>query len=415
MFADWLDELNENWGEVLGPEWNHDRAQFIRVQIARAHWQRSREDLANSDAVPLRTGPDEELRALESALLAANEAAWTAPFRGLASGLVFRRGFVEEANVAARQFLSACDRVFATGPIRHLHLLDVGGSLPSVFQTHYLNRLTGLTIHAQYAGEPLARAVSDCPYLIGLLTLRVSRNRLTDEGVEHLATSPHLTQLEELDLSENELGEVSGQLLADSAHLSRLRRLELAGNRLGPAGATALARSGRLETLSYLGLAGNNLGNPRLHTPHEISPLLRVPQLNLSSNGLDAVGLLALLSPVSEPPLGPSVRELDLSHNALGDEGAVVISRSPSLSRLRVLRLVGCGIGDRGAAALAESPYLTGLRELNLENNPLSDAGVRPFLSSATARGLVSLGVPRIGISSTMQRLVAARYPRLGA
>src|SRR5688572_230945 len=105
IYADWLDEQG-------APEVH--RAAFIRVQVALAGLPR-----------------DDPRRSLllveERALLDANREHWEAPLRGLASGLQFRRGFVDEVNVTARQYLRHAEGLFAAGPIRHLHLLDVGG------------------------------------------------------------------------------------------------------------------------------------------------------------------------------------------------------------------------------------------------------------------------------------------------
>src|SRR5882757_4134409 len=75
IFADWLDEQ--------GTTEASDRAEFIRVQVALAQ-------------LP----PDDPRR--PALLLAARELetayklVWDAPFAGLASNLIYRRGFVDE-------------------------------------------------------------------------------------------------------------------------------------------------------------------------------------------------------------------------------------------------------------------------------------------------------------------------------
>src|SRR5215475_4635052 len=80
IFADWLDEEGD------------PRGKFIRIQLALA-------DLGEHD--PARKG----LVIAERELLATHRAEWEAPLRGLASGCIFRRGFVDEANVDAREFV----------------------------------------------------------------------------------------------------------------------------------------------------------------------------------------------------------------------------------------------------------------------------------------------------------------------
>src|SRR6185312_9026666 len=74
IFADWLEEQG---GAAAA------RAAFIRVQVALA---------ALPDDHPRRAG----LVIAERELLDAHRDDWEAPLRGLATGLVFRRGFVDE-------------------------------------------------------------------------------------------------------------------------------------------------------------------------------------------------------------------------------------------------------------------------------------------------------------------------------
>src|SRR4051812_25716015 len=76
IFADWLEEQGGR---------DTDRAAFIRVQVALAGLP---EDHPRRSA----------LLVAERDLLDRHHEAWEAPFRGLASGLVFRRGFVDEAK-----------------------------------------------------------------------------------------------------------------------------------------------------------------------------------------------------------------------------------------------------------------------------------------------------------------------------
>lgn len=395
IFADWLDEQADTDSVA--------RAEFVRVQIALAR-------LPEED----RRRP--ALLTAERALFEASRYGWEAPFRGLATGPVFRRGFVEEVNVAARQYLRHADELFAAGPIRHVHLLDVGGSLPAVMQSPYLSRLSALTVFATHLGEPLVRVIARCPHLGDLRALHLGRNRLADDAAEHLATSAVLANLDELDLSENDLGETGARALAASVHLGKLRRLELRGNQLGPAGAEAVAGSDRLASLHRLGLAGNELGIPRLYSLARIPDLLRVPALDLTANGLTAAALKAVLarSPISGSgePLAVRLAELDLSHNELGEAGARVLAESPLLAGLKVLRLIGCGIPDDGARAFATSPHLNKLVALDLGNNPVNDTGFRVYLETPQLQSLRKLIVPAIGVSRWMREHLDRRFAR---
>lgn len=387
IFADWLDEEGDA------------RGRFIRVQLALA-------ELPEGDPARRR------LQAEEQALLDAHRDDWEAPLRGLATGFVFHRGFVDELNVEARQFLRHAHEIFTASPVRHVHLLDVSDSLPEVLQSPYLSRLSGLTVHGQHTGEPLARAVARSEHLAALRRLALTRDRLGDDAAEQLALAPNLANLEELDLGENEIAETGARALAASPHLGRLRRLELRGNRLGPAGAEALAGSERLASLERLGLAGNEVGLPRLLSLSGAHHLLRVPALDLTGNGLTAAALQAIF----HRPVGSEgavrLRELDLSFNELGDDGARLVAKCPHLASLTLLRLANCGIGDDGARALANAPHLNEVEELALENNPIGDPGFRAWPGTSHWRSLRYLSPPRIGLSQYMRDQLAAKFNR---
>jgi len=388
IFADWLDEEGD------------PRGGFIRVQLALA-------ELA-PDAAARKV-----LAAAERKLLEAHREEWEAPLRRLASGCVFRRGFVDEINVGAKLFLRNADEIFDAAPVRHVHLLDVSEGLPDVLQCPFLSRLAALTIHASHTGEPLARAVARSEHLSGLRRLTLTRNRFADDDVEQLARSPHLANLEELDLSENGIGETGARALAASAHLGKLRRLELRDNPLGPAGAEAIAGSDRLTALHRLGLSECDVGLPRLLSLGRAHDLLRVPELDLSANGLTTKGLQAI---ICRPPAGASTElrltELDLSRNeTLGDTGARVLAECAQLENLTVLRLASCGIGEDGAKALANSRHLERVTTLDLANNPIDSNGFRPFLNTRYWRALRRLIVPS-GVSAKMWEDLDHRFNR---
>ncbi|MDY3551891.1 TIGR02996 domain-containing protein [Gemmata sp. JC717] len=387
IFADWLDEEGD------------PRGRFIRVQLALAH-------LPEGD----RARP--ALLAEERQLLAAHRDTWEAPLRGLTSGPVFRRGFVDEVKVEAKQFLQHAHRIFDAAPVRRVHLLDVGGNLPAVMQCPYLSRLSALTVYAQHASEPLARAVARSPHLAGLRVLHLGRNRLADDAAEHLAGSPNLPALEDLDLSENEIGETGALALAGSPHLGNLQRLELRENRLGPGGAEALAGSERLTSLRKLGLGENEIGTPRLLSLARPHALLTVPVLDLTMNELTHTGLQAILGWRAADHTAIRLEELHLGSNTLNDAGAVVLAHSPHLAGLTALTLTSCGIGDEGVRALANSPHLERVDLLDLSNNPIGETGFRALLNSQYWRGLRRLVYSPLNLTHEMRKALDQKYNR---
>jgi hypothetical protein len=104
------------------------------------------------------------------------------------------------------------------------------------------------------------------------------------------------------------------------------------------------------------------------------------------------------------------VRDLDLGHNDIQDEGAWMLASCRYLSDLRSLRLTACQIGDAGLSALATSPYLGQLTLLDVTNNPIGDVGIRSVLESSGLRSLQRLIHPGAGISFRTQLDVLKRY-----
>jgi uncharacterized protein (TIGR02996 family) len=409
IFADWLEEQSAGFPAAA------ERARFIRVQIALA---RLEEDLAASDdSFAVRCEQEEARRKLvheERVLLDHNREDWISLMRDLATGHQFRRGFVEEVNVDTKKFVRHAHELFDVSPLRHIHLLEVPGNFTAALQCHYLSRLNALTIHGTHIGAPLAQAVGRSSHLANLKVLHLSRNRFEDDSAEHLAASTILANLVELNLWGNELGETGARALAASPYMSTIRILELHENRLGPTGAEALATSERMGSLRILGLARNEIGSARLQSLTRIHALLRVPILDLSMNSITAAGLHVILTrpPGPADPALVGIRELDLSHNEFGSDGARVIAACPNLANVRILRLASCAIGDDGARAIAESPHLNQLVSLDLRNNPINDAGCQAFLNTQYMRSLRDLRPPELGVSHRMQQRLRLHYQR---
>jgi hypothetical protein len=59
----------------------------------------------------------------------------------------------------------------------------------------------------------------------------------------------------------------------------------------------------------------------------------------------------------ADAPHLSSLRELDLSHNFIGDEGALALATSPHLGGLERLIVEDGHIGAEGASALLQSPH----------------------------------------------------------
>ncbi|XP_059817765.1 ribonuclease inhibitor-like [Hypanus sabinus] len=213
---------------------------------------------------------------------------------------------------------------------------------------------------------------------------------LTDSGAEDLisalSTNPSLT---ELNLSGNKLGD-SGVKLVSAALRNpecKIQRLGLSGVGLTDSGAEDLVSAlSTNPSLTELDLSGNKLGDSgvKLVSAALRNPECKIQKLWLGDVGLTDSGAEDLVSALST---NPSLTDLSLSGNKLGDSGVKLVSaalRNPEC-KIQRLWLGDVGLTDSGAedlvSALSTNPSLT---DLSLSGNKLGDSGVK--LVSAALR-----------------------------
>jgi hypothetical protein len=134
----------------------------------------------------------------------------------------FRRGFVEEVELEAEEFLAHAHTLFAATPIRVLTLVSPGRLMRRIAALPGLARLRALTLKGTEAITPAVKAV---------------------------AYSPHLTWLTSLTLRNCGVGPAAAWALANGPTLASVGRLDLGNNALRDEGVIALTTSPRLANL----------------------------------------------------------------------------------------------------------------------------------------------------------------------
>uniref|UniRef100_A0A8C2H1C1 Uncharacterized protein n=1 Tax=Cyprinus carpio TaxID=7962 RepID=A0A8C2H1C1_CYPCA len=224
-----------------------------------------------------------------------------------------------------------------------------------------------------------------------LENLTINDCGVTVEGCAALASvmKSNLSHLKYLDLSNNQLGHAEVKFLSDELK-SPLCKLEIL--RLRFCGlyidegcdvlASALNSNPHLKTLD---MTGNKLGDSRIKLLSAIfkNPCFKLETLWLHDCGLTDEGCAALASALRSNP--SHLRELDLSHNNIGDSGRKLFSLALDNPhcKLEVLRLIDCGLTDEDCTdlALALSSDNSCLRELNLSENKFGDSGIEYLCS----------------------------------
>ncbi|XP_059818747.1 NACHT, LRR and PYD domains-containing protein 12-like isoform X2 [Hypanus sabinus] len=207
------------------------------------------------------------------------------------------------------------------------------------------------------------------------------------EGIHRLG--PRLHKCQELRLNNNKLGD-SGVKLVSAALRNpecKIQTLWLMNVGLTDSGAEDLVSAlSTNPSLTDLDLSGNELGDSGVKL---VSAALRNPECKIQRLWLRNVGLTDSDAKdlVSALSTNPSLTELDLSGNKLGDSGVKLVSAALRNLECKIQRLwlSGVGLTDSGAedlvSALSTNPSLT---DLDLSGNKLGDSGVK--LVSAALR-----------------------------
>ena len=248
---------------------------------------------------------------------------------------VFRRGFIEAAEISAVDFLD-----------RGAELLE---RLPTIRE---------LVIWGERRHVPTELCHSPLLGRLRRVALRYGRIEL-----EALVANPALAGLEALELTGCGVDVEACALLAKSEVLEALRSLELGSDPIGAAGLAGVGEAVWAPSLTHLRLWKAGLGS---NGTTGLAAFTGLEQLELGFNGLD----IAALAPVAA--LAPTLRALSLRGDRLGS--TLVPLLKPL--RLTALDLEGARIGDPGVAELARLS-LEGLETLVLSGNDLTSTGVR--------------------------------------
>lgn len=195
--------------------------------------------------------------------------------------------------------------------------------------------------------------------------LRISARCLGDQGVIELAKGlPGLRGLRILELSHEDIGRLGGQ--AFSKLRSPLEVLDLRESQVGDQGVADIV-DGMLK--SYSAQRGN---------------VGVIKHLDLSGAGLTETGGMQIARLLAA---NPSLVELDLSHNPLGEDVGVALGKalSDSKARLTNLDVTRCGLGPRGVAKMAR-PSLMTATALRIGGNAAGNEGTTA-LAEALFRG----------------------------
>jgi uncharacterized protein (TIGR02996 family) len=333
ILADWWDE----WGSPS----DRARAELIRLQIQR--------EPRRGEAGPRSTGA----RRREDQLISLHKDLWRheLPQRG---GILwsddFTRGFVEQFTADSPEaFLLHAPALFAAAPVRSARIsgLRTQDDLRRLFGSPWLERLSELDLGCNHFDAAMQTALGEFPPLPRLQSLLLHQTDLGTLGLGRLLQAPGLPRLRELYLAGNEIRDPSLAVLAGAERLANLHWLDLRDNRFGSDGMRLLTQSPALQNLRHLWVINSGIEDSGASTLYQ-----------------DGVSRL------------PHLESLWLNWNAVSDRGATTLAQDPARTALRDLDLRHCDIEDEGGLALARSPWLEDLEYLHLTGNRFARATV---------------------------------------
>jgi hypothetical protein len=170
-----------------------------------------------------------------------------------------------------------------------------------------------------------------------------------------IASSEYLAGLTYLSIVHSDISARAWQALATSSHLGNLRHLHVSKSVLGPADFRCLAESCCLPQLQCLKLIDVGLRPGDLEGARQTIPFVEL-------------------------------RAIDLSANALGNEGAALLSQAGWLQQIRRIVLRDNYIGAQGMLTLLSSEFCSGLEQIDLFGNRVSDLEKQELTALAAKR-----------------------------
>lgn len=195
-------------------------------------------------------------------------------------------------------------------------------------------------------------------------TLNLSQMPLGDKGFGLLLSQVPLEHICALELNHCQLSDEAMHMLLASPYHVQIEAVSLLGNQITFQGARALAQ---LPALRRLNLISNPID---AHSVRALTLALGpLEALEVGWNQLPDDAVVAL----AQAPFLSRFKRLDLSRTQVGRKGALALAQCGKLEQLEVLELLACGLDDEVCAIMLEALDQGSLRELNLTHNAISD------------------------------------------
>lgn len=389
VFADWLQDHGER-----------ERGEFLLLQCQMAYTPEE------DPAYP-------RLRLRERQLWHNHKEAWARPFQQFRCKTFFRRGFVDEISIHARDIIRYGEKLRSMAPIRRIAVEGVVKYLQPLVQSYQLYDFPRLSLLGNHLNAIRTYRLLQSVNIEGLQSLELDGqwNQFYGEEWQRIIPLLERSRLTSMTLSaQGSAGDFTNHLL-DSEVLPRLQSLHLHGGH-GHNGFHRYLGHDNLRNLSHL-IIDNEchfplhcmqalIGDTEWHNLESLSLSVnsfrdnevlaalgqschwpRLRKLSLRScrlagypdyeamPGVDGRGLEAFF----DSALIRQLSHFDLSHNPFTLYAIALLASSPQTTNLVSLRLANCNLKVPEIEALAQSTTLQNLCILDLRGNAIEDQG----------------------------------------
>ncbi|MBI3336078.1 hypothetical protein HYZ98_00745 [Candidatus Peregrinibacteria bacterium] len=276
---------------------------------------------------------------------------------------VFERGFIVEADIPIREFTKYTDDIAREIPLLERIHLGMGIKPEEIAQLKtctFPPHIKGISFGTYYkqfptpigSGDACVQELLALPNLPSLEYLCIGGSDITNHGAYQIATSPKTRLLKSLRLPRNFIDDEGVEHLCHG-HLNNLKSLDLENNRLSPQSIVHLRSSPLATQLESLNVSGNKIGDEGLALLSERDIWLRLTHLDISWSSFASEAIIKFL----ESPLVAELTELNLAHHQLSLQIVKKLSML-SLPNLKHLILGFTGLNAGTIKALAASRNL---------------------------------------------------------
>jgi len=232
-------------------------------------------------------------------------------------------------------------------------------------------------------------------------TLFIASEKLTDAELAEILADPRVPPLTELSLHNNALSAASVRMIAASPKSQALGVLHLGHNPIGDEGVALLAASPAVQSLRLLSLGRVGMTGKGLHALASSPQAARIALFELRFQNLGADAAVLAETPRDELLLqqtgidGPTavlllrtarVKTLELKENPIRSLGGLDAISTPLVS----IDLSMCELTDISILTEARAPSL---QEMELDYNPLGDRGLHALAQARWLRQIRFLSV----------------------